>query len=324
MNLPLSRRQFIATSAAVAGSLSSGQIVQSLAAEKDMPDQLPIIDTHQHLWDLTKFKLAWQKDDKTKALQRSFVTSDYLQATKGLNVVKTVYMEVDVIPEQQVAEVAYVTELCERKDNPMQAAVVSGRPGLPGFEPYAKKLTENKYIRGIRQVLHEDSTPPGYCLQPNFVKSIQLLGDLGLSFDLCVRSGEVLDAVKLVDQCPKTRFILDHCGNMSVTSTDEAARAKWKQGMKELAARPNVMCKVSGIVVTANENWKPEDLAPNVNDTIDTFGEDRVMFAGDWPVCTLRASFAQWVNALKTIVKDRPLSFQKKLFHDNAAKFYRI
>src|SRR5262249_50150862 len=151
-----------------------------------------------------------------------------------------------------------------------------------------------------------------------------LLGELGKSFDLCVRAGEVVDAVKLVDQCPKTRFVLDHCGNMSVTSTDEALRAKWKQGMKELAARKNVVCKVSGIVVTANNDWKPEDLAPNVNYTMDTFGQDRIMFAGDWPVCTLRASFSQWVNALKQIVKDRPVAFQKKLFHDNAAAFYGI
>ena len=289
-----------------------------------MPDQLDIIDTHQHLWDLSKFNLPWHKGEDTKPLQRSFVMSDYLEATKGLNVVKTVYMEVDVAPEQQVAEAAYVTDLCERKDNPMRAAVVSGRPGTPGFEPYIRKLADNKYIKGIRQVLHGDTNPAGYCLQPKFVESIQLLGELGKSFDLCVRPGEVLDAVKLVEQCPKTRFILDHCGNMSVTSTDAKLRAKWKQGMKELAARPNVMCKVSGIVVTANKDWKPEDLAPNINFTIDTFGEDRVMFAGDWPVCTLRASFAQWVAALKQIVKDRPIAFQKKLFHDNAAKFYGI
>ena len=111
---------------------------------------------------------------------------------------------------------------------------------------------------------------------------------------------------------------------MSVTSTDDAARTTWLHGMKELAARPNVMCKVSGIVVTANPDWKPQDLAPNINETLDTFGEDKVMFAGDWPVCTLRASFAQWVNALKQIVGNRSITFQKKLFHDNAAKFYGI
>lgn len=327
MSDQVSRRDFLTTTVAagaIAGTFATQLESLATAQEKPMPDQLEIIDTHQHLWDLSKFKLPWHQSDDTKPLQRSFLMSDYLEATKGLNVVKTVYMEVDVVPEQQVAEAAYVTDLCERKDNPMRAAVVSGRPGTPGFEPYIRKLAENKYIRGIRQVLHGDSTPPGFCLQPKFVESIQLLGELGKSFDLCVRPGEVIDAVKLVEKCPKTKFILDHCGNMSVTSTDEALRAKWKQGMKQLAALPNVICKVSGIVVTANKDWKPEDLAPNVNYTLDTFGEDKVIFAGDWPVCTLRASFAQWVNALKQIVKDRPIAFQKKLFHDNAAKFYNI
>ena len=94
--------------------------------------------------------------------------------------------------------------------------------------------------------------------------------------------------------------------------------------MKEMAQLPNVVCKVSGIIVTANKDWKPVDLARNINFTLDTFGEDRVMFAGDWPVCTLRATFGQWVDALKQIVKDRSPAFQKKLFHDNAAKFYEI
>ncbi len=323
----VTRRDFLAATAvasAAAGSLTHGLTSLASAQDKTMPDSLPVIDTHQHLWDLTKFKLPWHQGDDTKPLQRSFVTSDYLEATKGLNVVKTVYMEVDVEPDQQVAEAAYVTDLCQRKDNPMAAAVVSGRPGTPGFEPYIRKLADNQYIKGIRQVLHGDSTPAGFCLTPKFVQSIQMLGELGKSFDLCVRAGEVVDAAKLVSQCPKTRFILDHCGNMSVTSTDQALRAKWQQGMKELAQLPNCMCKVSGIIVTANKDWKPEDLAANINFTLDTFGADRVMFAGDWPVCTLRASFSQWLNGLKQIVKDRPVAFQQKLFHDNAAKFYGI
>ena len=111
---------------------------------------------------------------------------------------------------------------------------------------------------------------------------------------------------------------------MSVTSTDQDLRAKWEQGMKEMAQLSNVVCKVSGIIVTANPEWKPEDLARNINFTLDTFGEDRVMFAGDWPVCTLRATFSQWVNALKQIVSNRSLEFQKKLFHDNAEAFYGL
>ena len=317
-----SRRAFLQSIAAGAAAF---QINSSLFAEdKTVTDQLPIIDTHQHLWDLSKFTLPWHEAEDLPSLKRSFVMSDYLEATKGLNVVKAVYMEVDVAPEQQVAEADYVTDLCKRGDNPMKAAVVSGRPGTPGFEPYVRKLAQNKFIKGIRQVLHSAATPTGFYLQPKFVESIQLLGELGLSFDLCLRSDDVIDAVKLVDQCPKTRFIIDHCGNMSVTSTDKQARTRWLDGMKQMAARKNTVCKISGIIVTANRDWKPEDLAPNINDSMDTFGEDRIMFAGDWPVCTLKASFAQWVGALKTIVKDRPMAFQKKLFHDNAAKFYGI
>ncbi len=321
-----SRRQFLHMMGATAtvGAMGSRSIQISCAEDAVVTDELPIIDTHQHLWDVTKFQLPWHKEEATKPLQRSFVMSDYLEATKGLNVVKTVYMEVDVSPEQQVAEADYVIDLCQRGDTPMKAAVISGRPGTPEFEPYIRKLAQNKFIKGVRQVLHGDTTPPDFCLQPKFVESIQLLGELGLSFDLCLRSDDILGAVKLVDQCPKTRFIIDHCGNMSVTSTDQAARAKWLEGMKQMAARTNTVCKVSGIIVTADKNWKPDDLAPNINDTINTFGDDRVMFAGDWPVCTLRASFAQWVSALRQIVKDRPVAFQKKLFHDNAATFYGI
>ena len=91
------------------------------------------------------------------------------------------------------------------------------------------------------------------------------------------------------------------------------------------AERPNVICKISGIIATADkDNWSAADLAPNMNFCMDTFGEDRVIFAGDWPVCTLTAPFGGWLNALKEIVKKRSPEFQKKLFHDNAVKFYEL
>jgi len=285
---------------------------------------LAVIDTHQHLWDLTKFTLPWHGTEDVNPLRRNFVMSDYLAATGGLDVVKTVYMEVDVAPEQQVAEAEYVLDLCRRDDNPMAGAVISGRPASPEFAAYIRIFAKNPHLKGVRQVLHGGSTPAGYCLQPQFVKSVQLLGELGLRYDLCMRPGELPDAVKLVAQCPQTKFVVDHCGNLGVTNTDAALRAKWEAGMKDLAARPNTVCKISGIVASANKDWTAADLAPNMNFSMDTFGEDRVMFAGDWPVCTLRATFAQWLNALKEIVKSRSPEFQRKLFHDNAAKFYGV
>ena len=185
---------------------------------------LPIVDTHQHLWDLTKFELPWTKDKDVSSLARSFVSKDYLAAIAGSNVVKSVYMEVDVTPSQQSKEADYVIDICQKGETPMVAAVISGRPNSAEFKDYITKYAGSKYIKGVRQVLHSDATPAGYCLDPKFVAGIKLLGELGLSFDLCMRAGELLDGAKLVDQCPKTRFIVDHCGNMSVQSTDEALR----------------------------------------------------------------------------------------------------
>lgn len=329
MSMQYNRREFLKLAATSTAALSATALITAQATAQqpkekvvDAQSQIPIVDTHQHLWDLTKFTLPWHKGNTP--LARSFVMSDYLAATQGLNIAKTVYMEVDVEPSQQVQEAEYVIDLCQRKDNPMVAAVISGRPSSDGFKAYIERYKGSPYIKGVRQVLHGDGTPASYCLDAQFVKSVQLLGDLGMSFDLCMRSGELLDGDKLVAQCPKTRFIVDHCGNMSVQETDAKKRGVWLDGMKALAQRDNVVCKVSGIVVTAKEDWKPADLEPNIRDTISIFGKDRVMFAGDWPVCTLRATFRQWVEALKWIVRDLPMADQRKLFLDNAVKFYGL
>ncbi|MGD9724153.1 MAG: amidohydrolase [Pirellulales bacterium] len=289
-----------------------------------MPTLAPpkIVDTHQHLWDLQRFSLPWTKGDKV--LGRDFLLADYLQATDGLQIAQTVYMEVDVDPAQQVAEANYVVEQCQRDDNPMAAGVISGRPSQHGFRDYILKFKGNPYIKGVRQVLHGPATPRGYCLDADFVRGIQFLGERGLSFDLCLRSGELLDADKLVAQCPHTRFIVDHCGNMSVQEANPAQRKLWMEGMRHLADHDHVVCKVSGIVASAAADWTVAQLAPNIRFTLATFGPDRVMFGGDWPVCTLRSSYRRWVDALDEIVKEEPATARQKLFHDNAVRFYGL
>ncbi len=250
---------------------------------------------------------------------------DYLEAVKGLSVVKTIYMEVNVAREQQEKEADYVLGLCQDKTNPMTAAVVGGSPQEAEFRDYAKKYEDNPFIKGFRTVLHDPDRPQGMCLSKTFIENMNMLGSMGKSFDLCMRPGELMDGVQLAEQCPKTRFVLDHCGNLSVTNTDQKLKKTWEEGIKALAGLENVVCKISGIVVTAKkDDWTAADLAPNMNFCMEAFGEDRAFFAGDWPVCTLRASFAQWLDALKTIVQNRPAAFQRKLFHDNAVKFYGL
>jgi predicted TIM-barrel fold metal-dependent hydrolase len=317
----MNRRHFLAASAALAAAAANPD-------DEENATVFPVIDTHQHIWDLSKFRLPWHKDEPK--LAKNHLMADYLAATADLGqvagqparIVKTVYMEVDADPAQQNAEADYVLDLCARADNPMVAAVISGRPATEDFAHYLNRFKNSACIKGIRQVLHGPDTPAGYCLDRKFIRGIRLLGERNLSYDLCVRPGELLDAAKLVDQCPDTRFILDHCGNGDVQAKD---RSQWKKDMAEVARRKNVVCKVSGIVVTARpEHWRADDLAPIINHTLVVFGPERVMFGGDWPVCTKTATFKQWFRALAEIVANRSASEQRRLFHDNAERFYRL
>lgn len=281
---------------------------------------MQLVDTHQHLWDLDRFNLPWVEPGSI--LARSHRLADYLRAADGCGIARAIYMEVDVHPAQQRAEADAIIELCESRKGPTVAAVIAGRPESEGFQAAIAPFCRQPIIKGVRRLLHRDNTPPGYCLAPNFIRSIGWLGDQGLRFDVCVRPIELADAAKLMAACPQTRFVLDHCGNADLQATDRSA---WQRGIEMVAARPNVVCKVSGFIASAKPGeWTVEQLAPVVNHVLDSFGPDRVMFGSDWPVCNLSASLREWVDALRTIVQDRTEAAQRKLFAENAIRFYDL
>lgn len=315
------RRAFL-RAAAVAAGVSLLRSRRSSADQSATADQ-PIIDTHQHLWDRSRADLPWTKN-ALEALGRNFGPEDFHAAADGLNVVKTVYMEVDVPPEHQAREAEYVIGLCKQPRGVMAAAVIGCSPHEPAFADYLKRFKREKVVKGMRTVLH-GNRPQGLCLQPQFVDSMKRLGDAGLSFDLCLRKEEVSDGAKLAAQCPDTSFILDHCGNIGFEPADSPAWRTWSDGIKAAADLPNVVCKISGVIDKAKgAPWTADGLAENVDFCLDAFGEDRVLFGGDWPICLFGGTFRQWVEALKTIVATRPATFRQKLFHDNAMKVYRL
>jgi predicted TIM-barrel fold metal-dependent hydrolase len=320
MPLPRDRRAFLKQSAATLGTAAvAGSAEAGAPQAEDDPKNPRIVDTHQHLWDLNRFRLPWVQKDSP--LARSYVMQDYLQATNGLNVVKAVYMEVDVDPKQQVAEAEYILDICRQGKTPTAGAVISGRPASAEFRQYLQRFKGNRYLKGVRQVLHVPATPAGYCLSADFQRGLRVLDEMGLSYDVCMRHGELPDALKLVESLPNLRFILDHCGNPDLLAKDNTA---WRRNIERLAQCKNLVCKVSGIVAGAREKWTADDLAPFINHVMDSFGPNRVMFGGDWPVCTLRATYRQWVEALRSIVRNRSAENQRKLFHDNAAAFYAL
>jgi L-fuconolactonase len=286
-----------------------------------------ILDTHLHLWDLKKLRLPWVEGLTGKPrtiLRRDYLLTDYAEASRGLGISRAVYMEVDVAEEDEIKEAESVIEICAEGKSPMVAAVISGRPASEGFARYLDHFQGKAAIKGLRQVLHSPATPPRFCLTDEFVRGIRLLGDRGLSFDLCLRNDQLEFGAELINLCPRTRFILDHCGNPHNGTLDLEG---WRKAIAKVAQakNPNVVCKVSGLYgnVTASE-WPAERLAPIVRGVIDLFGWDRVIFASDWPVVNLGASLKVWVDALKQIIRADRAEDQKKLFRDNAVAFYRL
>jgi predicted TIM-barrel fold metal-dependent hydrolase len=323
--MPIFRRQFLSAAAGVVGVTFADPLRGVMTVKP-----LPIIDTHQHLWDFVHFKPPWLSGADPK-MAAKHDTSDYQKASAGLNLVQAVYMEIDVAPKDQVKEANYAIELCKSKEHPTSAAVISGRPDSEQFAEYIGRYKDSPYIKGVRQVLHADAAPKGLCLRPQFVNSIRLLGEMGMSFDLCMRPTELADGAALARECPETRFIVDHCGNADPKAWMKNTTAKpshtldaWKRDIASLAKRKNVVCKISGIVARAPQDWSSEHLAPIIDFCLDEFGPYRVLFGGDWPVCKLRATLGQWVKSLKEIVSERPHFEQKFMFHDNARTFYGL
>ncbi|MAV36675.1 MAG: amidohydrolase [Planctomycetaceae bacterium] len=322
------RRQFFN---ATGSFLVAGSLPLASSQSKEPPALLPIVDTHQHLWDLDRFQPPWLKD-APPILAKSYVTKDYLAATAGVNLTQAVYMEIDVAPRQQLQEAEHVIALSRSEKHPTSAAVISGRPNSPQFESYIQRFKDVSEIKGIRQVLHVDSAARGLCLEPTFVRSMQLLGKLGKSFDLCMRPTELSDGKKLAAQCPDTRFIIDHCGNADPKAflrdgTDEKPwhqPDQWKRDMDALAGLPNTICKISGIVARAPKGWSAEHLAPIIDFCLLQFGPERVVFGGDWPVCLLGSPYANWVSALKEVISQRAQKEQRQLLHDNAVRLYGL
>ena len=334
--MPTNRRQFLAqtAAAATAGLIATRSPALSADETAVKSDALPIIDCHQHLWDLTKFKLPWLSAGGP--LGRSFVMKDYLAAIEGTGIKHAVYMEVDVDPAQQQAEIDHLTEICKSGKAPTIAVVVSGRPAAPDFKDYLTQFKTNSYLKGVRQVLHGGGTPAGSCLSDDFVRGIRQLGELDKSFDLCMRAAELPDGAKLAEKCPDTRFILDHCGNGDPRAFFKAGDPRlkdvkpehtadaWKRDIDLAAAKKNVICKISGIVARVPKEWSADDLAPLVNHCLDSFGPDRVVFGSDWPVCLMGAPLAEWVKALRQIIASRPMEQQRALLSENAARFYKL
>ncbi|MEO1105219.1 MAG: amidohydrolase family protein, partial [Pseudomonadota bacterium] len=176
--------------------------------------------------------------------------------------------------------------------------------------------------RGVRRLIERHPDEPGWAVRPPFVAAVKSLASHGLSFDVCVKHGQMADAIALVRACPDVRFVLNHIGKPGIAA---GLREPWWSQIKTLAAQPNIVCKISGAVTEADHaDWTAEEVKPYIAHAIECFGFDRVMFGGDWPVSTLATTYPAWVALVDDVVSGVSDDEKRKLFRDNAISVYRL
>jgi len=283
-----------------------------------MPD-FAIVDAHVHLADPKRFGYSWTKN--APSLNRTVLPDDLMKAAAPVKIDRFVFVEVDVDLPQHLDEAAWVDEMAA-KDKRL-AGMVAALPLEKGkaIKPDLDRLQQNRSLRGVRRLIQNQSDPD-FCIKPDFIDGLKLLAPHDLVFDICIFHHHLPNAIKMVQQCPEVRFILDHIGKPAIKA---GIADPWRQHLKELAALPNVHCKISGVTTEADhKNWTHEQLKPYIAHAIDTFGFDRVMYGGDWHVLELAGPYPQWVEIVDWVVEGASKDEKRRLFRDNAIAFYRL
>jgi L-fuconolactonase len=176
-------------------------------------------------------------------------------------------------------------------------------------------------IRGVRRLI-QNQPDPDYVLKPAFLEAVRLLPKYNLSFDICIFHHQLPNTLEMVRRCPDVAFVLDHIAKPAIKT---GLLDPWRQQIREMAAMPNVVCKLSGLTTEADHNaWTREQLRPYIDHVIESFGPHRVMYGGDWPVSELAGAYVRWLETLDWATASLSPSEKRDLFRNNAARAYRL
>jgi len=277
----------------------------------------PKIDTHLHLVYPDRLSYPWLDD--VPALQKPFPLESYAESAKKVGITQAVFMEVDVAPDQALAEVQLVRELAAKGTFPITGIIAAALPESEAFADQIDAL-EGPLLKGIRRVLHTQDDERS--TSQRFRENVASLAERNLSFDLCVLPRQLPLAMELVDACPETQFILDHCGVPDIAGN---AFEDWSKQIRELARRQHVACKISGLPTYCAPGQATADaMRPWVESCIEAFGWDRVVWGSDWPVCEINSDLSKWSESLEFILAGASKDEQNALYSKNAKALYRL
>ena len=289
-----------------------------------MPN-FPIIDTHLHIWDFNKLDYSAFKGHPL--FGRSYQIEDYQTDCGNLEIEAMVFLECyadfSATGGQYIDEIKYVEDSAERD------------PRLKGIVPMApvewgrrvETILEQMYddhptVKGIRRIIEFDSNPRELALSKNFIEGVKCLEKFGYHFEINVNHTQMDIVREFVKRVPNIPLILDHCGKPGIA---EGEIKQYRDDITELSKHPNLWIKLSDLPVEADHDaWTDDDIKPYIEATVEAFGFDRIIYAGDYPICLQATTLTRWVELLDRVLIGSSDEELRKFYRSNAIKFYRL
>ena len=272
------------------------------------------IDSHQHFWKYSEAEYPWI--GKGTPLQRDWLPADLEREAAKVHIDGSVAVQA----RQTIEESRWLLKVAD------ESPFIKGVVGWVDLQSESvgedlAALSKHKKFVGVRHVVQGEPDSQ-FMLKPEFLRGLGKLKQFNLTYDLLLYPKHLPAAVKVVRQFPEQSFVLDHIAKPMIRA---GLIQPWRDDIKELAKRQNVFCKISGMVTEAKlQGWKKEDFRPYLDIVHQAFGEERLMFGSDWPVCLLAGSYEQVHGLAADYFNQFSDEAQRKLFGGNAARFYRL
>ncbi|QPF91454.1 amidohydrolase family protein [Bradyrhizobium commune] len=278
-----------------------------------------IIDAHQHFWDPARADYPWMGAPELAPIRRAFGPADLAPLLKANGIDASIVVQCRSALEetQEFLRIAHAT--------PSVVGVVGWADltdaSLGDTLDRLRALPDGNKLVGIRHQVH-DEPDPDWLLRADVQRGLAAVVARDLAYDLLVRTRELPAAIAIAQAFPQARFVLDHAAKPAIA---DGGAAEWSDRIAALAACGNVWCKISGLATEANwKDWDAERLFPFVEHVATCFGEDRLIFGSDWPVCLLAGSYAEIKGALEACLAKLGPQVREKAFGVNAKGAYRL
>ncbi len=273
------------------------------------------VDSHQHYWHYHPVRDAWITDEMG-ALKRDFLPANLLPELRANGIDACVAVQAD----QSEGETRFLLDLAESH---REIAGVVGWVNLldEKVEERLEHFSQFEKLRGLRHIVQAEPDDR-FLMRKEFLRGIRMLARFGFTYDILIYARHLAVADQFVQQFPEQKFVVDHVAKPQIKAGE---LDDWSRGIRAIAQRPNVWCKVSGLVTEADwKHWTPGDFRPYLDVVFEAFGIDRLMFGSDWPVCLLGGNYAR----VKAILDDYTQRFsaidKEKIFGGNAVSFYGL